>query len=1256
MTPWIVSTGLMLAMLGSSALAQQQVVCIGVSPDVIAAMAKAGGKLAQGDAKALPDGGILVWQVGGKETEITADRALKLGEFVRQGGALLISFDDGCGASPSRLAFMMPTVAWRTKARSGSSAGVDGSVGVGEADPEMFGQESPKVVLPYCYPVRLIDAVERGEQRYEILERSLPTLDLKQKAGEHYWTRPLLNRDWRIRLRGDDVGHTPLLATGRYGAGRVAVLGCAVSKIEGTPDSLLKPLLAWLGDTHAVKAAAGLAQTIQPVVTVDSAARSLKVVLKNPQPQAMKVEVLARLSTWERALMGDVTQLATIPANGELTVELPLPKSGVANYQALDFRDALDVRVGVISADGAVLLSETHQGVDLRPDLTLSVAGDNIRTLEYPFHAPGFDERGMANRLGTPVSAYAYKPGATIAASVTLRNACRNLAMLAKVQDQTQPDNPTTFALTDEAAMAEQGPIDGITGYGQWTGRAGEENVLSFSFPNPVTLSAVVLNGAAKEFRNQHLANPGAAIVEIDGKQVAAAADLDKRFVDQLGLPRLAFAPTTGKVVRIRLPWLAKIGEKNRSAPKLAEVQLFGTAGVLPVEVKATVALALVDAMTGETLETKTQAVTLSPCSEQVVTLPLKSPADSPLRVLRLEAKFGDQQAVSPILVINPQRTILPNSDNRPPDSPAMGFIVTRGFRNCFDLGTGTQEIPPKVWGTPDDLVWAYSRQLKQTGRGARTMAGKLYVTEDDMRHYSTPWRFFNNGEYFYDVAAPSLLDRLKKHGNWNKSEVAVLGHSDRWDTGPDLDTLHQWSDFVEFDRHLRSQGKPALVGKTRQEVADDIHNKHENQWMTWQLERYTHAIHLLKETFAKEGKRLLITSQGTPMMPAQYQEELAQVIRGMGDDSTWGMWEESIPMTTGRQMAGQAYNPVWAMSECFVWGYDSGQLDNPHWHTAVGTTEPSRRHQYDRAFRGMVGPDGVYGSMHTYGYGTNAGMSYTMTENDWQQSWNVQERHSLLYPESPIGVGLVVGTGFLSNPDHVIFAGASAAPAVVRGLIMTVAKTMRRLHDAGVGVSFTTNVAALDKWTGNAPLIVLNPEQLNDAEAAALKKLIQRGVPVVAMAPEGPLPAGMQSLFGMAADGSSAADAKASTLAGHAVVTRGRSILIRLTPNDLTPQLARRVASTLRETIGLPIQFPDGTAGYGFTCRGKSFIVVEDWMELGRTVSVRLHANPQAKAAWACDINDHRTLQVRREGADWVIDLPLRPADANIICVEESL
>jgi len=68
-----------------------------------------------------------------------------------------------------------------------------------------------------------------------------------------------------------------------------------------------------------------------------------------------------------------------------------------------------------------------------------------------------------------------------------------------------------------------------------------------------------------------------------------------------------------------------------------------------------------------------------------------------------------------------------------------------------------------------------------------------------------------------------------------------------------------------------------------------------------------------------------------------------------------------------------------------------------------------------------------------------------------------------------------------------------------------------------------------------------------------------------------------------------------------------------------------------------------------------QHYIVVEDWREEGRVLSVRYRSGTAVKAIHAVNINDNRTLAVRKDGDGWLIDLPTRPGDGNLICVEEE-
>jgi hypothetical protein len=391
------------------------------------------------------------------------------------------------------------------------------------------------------------------------------------------------------------------------------------------------------------------------------------------------------------------------------------------------------------------------------------------------------------------------------------------------------------------------------------------------------------------------------------------------------------------------------------------------------------------------------------------------------------------------------------------------------------------------------------------------------------------------------------------------------------------------------------------------------------------------------------------------PLVPPSKQTELTEVIKGMSDDTTWGMEDEDFAFTTGRQMGILAFNSEWKMATLLQWGWDSAELDNAHWHSPVGTTEPSRRIQYDRAFRGVVRADGRYTSMQQYGYNTNGGFSYTMTPNDFTQ-WNqVQERFSLLTPEAPLGAGLVLSSSRLDDPKQTAFDGTMnfGLPGL-EGVHWTQV-ALRRLHEGGLSVPFSTNAANLQAWKGNAPLVVVNLWEWNDRELAALKSLSDRGVPIAALGmPEGKtLPVAAAVLFGVTSSGAPAEGKEIAQVDGKPVVALGNRTFVPVFAGTLTGEQGRQIAPLLRDRLNVPLQFPDGTAGYGFISNGQRFVVLEDWMEAGRVVPLRVRSD--AAILKAVNVNEHTPLTTHRDGADWVIDVPVRPGDGVLVAIQEG-
>jgi len=672
-----------------------------------------------------------------------------------------------------------------------------------------------------------------------------------------------------------------------------------------------------------------------------------------------------------------------------------------------------------------------------------------------------------------------------------------------------------------------------------------------------------------------------------------------------------------------------------------------------------------VDALSGASTAVGSKEITLPPLDRQVVDFKATIPQADKARFLQLKATFTPTRAsaeaasIAPILVIDPKAPLKPMTTFNPPGAPNMGFIVTRGFRNVLDTGTGTQETPPG-WGLPDDLVWAYEHQMKQVGSRSHTLANKLYVTENDMRHYSTPWRDMPDGEYFYDIAAPLLVERMQKVAGWKTSDTAILGHSDRWDTGPSNGALYGWQDYESFNDYLLAHGKPGLTGKTREELAQEIQDRHESDWMQWGLDRYVHAIRELREDFAAAGKKLVITAQGLPLLPRPAEVEISKTIVGMSDDCTWGMTNESVSLTTGRQMGELAFNPDWRMSTLNQWGYNSGLLENAHWHTPVGTTEPSRRNIYDRAFRGVIRSDGAYTSMHVFGYNNNAGLSYLMTDNDWQEWDREMQRHSLLTPDAPIGAGLVISSSGLETPGGVAFSGTGEMNDRTAD-VTALQNTLRRLQEEGVSISFSANAGVLaaeaqKSAAASAPLILLNLNHFSESELLAIKSMVSGGVQVAAfqdVAANQVTPAA-QSLFGVTASGAPAAGRGVGMVDNKSIVAHGNALFVPIAADDLSVTESKTIAPLLKTALRQSIVFPPGTEGYGFVSNGENIVLVEDWRETGRVAPLRWHADPSVTAIHAASVNDSAPLSVHRDGADWVIDVPIRPGDGTLVAIEE--
>jgi hypothetical protein len=1171
-------------------------------------------------AATFADADLIVVEARSGHGELTDQQADVIAERVRAGATLLVTLSADPQLASMRLGRVLPAVTWQVASRHRDTAPT-GETTIATADQAFFSAASPVgKKLPYFFSVRPLSADERGQSTYSRYKRNIPLITRPVEAGDDFWTRPLHLRDVRIHLTAADNAQSPLLASARYGAGRTILFGSGFDQLSEA--ALLPAILNFLAPTTVSAAAPAPAAP-----TLDIAYGKHSILLTLASSSSIPVELVARAYTWQDAPLGhehDLVHPVTLTPGKAVTVEMPLPPPSGTNYQAIDHRDAYRVRVAVLSANGATTLLQRQLLADFSPALDLHLVADDINHWEYPFHAPGPGfNREFGARSGAQIGAYVYPPGAKVSATISLSNGLHDLAALTTVADETTPGNPSASALVDGGMVSSKKPIDSIGAWSYWEGKQGVENTLTFTFPHPVTLASVALAG---DWRPNAQHNPESVTILIDGRKVGSSGALASQFAASSGLAHIEFAPTTGSKLTLTLPPNAD-PKTRRFTPQLTQVRFEGWSGKAPEPITSDLVLSLTDGFTGAPSELSSQKITLQPGERKRIPVSFKADATASPTFHSLRAVFNTQSRQLPLVSLQPARPLRPYTDIVDPATEVNeGFIVTAGFRFCFPLGTGTQERQPGSWANPDDLIWAYSRQMKEIGPGSKTHADKLYLSDNDMRHYAAPWRPFNDGTLLYTAATPNLIELFRKKPHYKEAKAVHLGHSDRWDTGPHMETLHSWQDLVEFDRHLREAGKPGLAGKTKGEITAEIHDQHEDAWQAYQLNLYLTNLRTVRDGFKAEGKKLLITAQGVPIVAGAAGSEIGETIQAMSDDHSWGMAEGSVSLTTGRQIAEMAYNPVWKMSTLIQYGYSNGPLENPEWHCPPGTLEPTRREYYDRAWRATIWPDGKYASVYTVGYNDNAGVTFRMTDEDWNHWWRIEELHSLLSPEEPLGAGLVISTSRFADPNHTRFTADGnlfAASPDGYGL----ARLFQRLTDAGLSIPFSANAASLANWQGSAPLIALTPEVYSAEELATLSRLKARGIRMAAFTTATLTPA-TQLLF---------------------------AVVLPIAPLEILPHQAESLLAQLHTALDLPLRLPANTRGYGFRQQGVNFLVVQDWRTRGHMAEVRLRATSGKATCQACSVNDHVPLKVRRDGPDWVIAAPMRPGDGHLIAVRES-
>ena len=1183
---------------------------------------------------------ILIWQADERGRRLTPEEVTQLQTHLARGHALLLTLARQPGLDAFRLTPVSPTTAWQTLLPKAYRGGAAPAVGAGKADREFFSR-APDFQVPYQYRLRPVHTAELGETRLEQLARRDSYLQLPFAPGEPFLSRPLLNRDWQVRLAADDQAAEALLLTGRYGAGRVAVYASGAE--SGTPEFWRAVFTFLRGATPAAPVPAA-----RPTFTfaIDEAKRQLLVTGNNPRGPDWKLPVVARLYGWDGTLQRDLTGDLELPAGRENTLVLSIPDAGILKAQAQSFRDQYRIRVGVLAPSGGEVWRETTLTADFTPPLEATLSGSEPGSNPAPLPGPEPESLALQGRGGLPVSDYSYRAGSEQRFTLTVRNGRRNLAPRARVL-APGAGNPEAARILNNLAASQMRPRGDLLEGGFYEGCEQAENRIRFEFPQPVTLNGLALYGTYE--RNATLVNtPGAIRVLADGREVLRRDDLDAGFNRRHLRTSLNWSPATARVWELVFPWRAAPAGLRRVKLQLGEIELFGPT----------------PEVTAQNLELKLRLIRFGKPALELGSLRLSVPPGGEVRhefacrlpelngeapdFGRLEAVTADGRVLAelPLLLVSDREgsCLRSRTSIQPPgQSWRIDHIVTRGFRNWLPLGSGSRDTPAGGWSTPEDIVFAYACRIKQTGSGTATDPAKLFLSEHSFTHYGNPWGSFPNGQLFFEAAAPRFLDRVRNLSAWQNAKLIVLGFGDRWDTGPSLNSMYSWQELVEFDRFRRQQGLDGLRGRTRAELIADLNKRLLHPFHAWQLDRYLRSFRAIRETIEGTGRRFGINAQGIPLLPPEAAAEIGSRLRGMSDDDTWGGLEEDFPLTAGRQMIHLAFNPGWQLVSNLVWGWDNTCLNNPHWFMPVGTTESSRRHQVTRAWRGVVGDRGDYHSIHTFGYSMNGYNSPLATVNDWQQNWNAAERQTRILPDGPLGFGLVVGTAVLSDPERAVFSGGGMGDSrLADTLIGRLFRVIGELHRRRISLPFAANATALMKFPGRSPLILPMPSTLSPEERKFLVERSRRGGALVLIT-DGETPAPeFQPLF-----------ADARPLPGEPRFRVGSAgIVADFRLEQLDGRAYDQLAALIREHLSPELIYPGGTAGYGFTSRGRKFITVEDLREEARTVQIQLRAT--GSAARAMELNTHHELPIVREGDFWNISLPLRKGDGVLIVVEE--
>ena len=603
--------------------------------------------------------------------------------------------------------------------------------------------------------------------------------------------------------------------------------------------------------------------------------------------------------------------------------------------------------------------------------------------------------------------------------------------------------------------------------------------------------------------------------------------------------------------------------------------------------------------------------------------------------------------------------SFLPNPAESLSDSTPVTLVHdgSGGLRHWVPDGAGSAAGTDGEGSTPEDEVFAYSRRINGTRISDAPDPTRLFLAERGFTEDCNPWAHVPCGDRFMAAAKEGFMGalppwKLPEQADGSSAVIDALEYEflGSWGCGPSVNMMFSWQEIVEFDRHLRATGKRGLMGRTLRELREEIEQTQMHQFLKWQFDSYQANMRQLRDQMKSVGKKSCVTvrdGSGIPLLPPDAVQEFADMLGEMSSDARLECRNEDLVLAPAREMVLKAFNPGWRLRCRLAWGRDNSVYSDRGGRYATGVTETSRRHSVTKAWRSVIGNDGRFASIYSSGFTGLEAESPVRDGNDIQQNWLMAQRIARIRPDGPIGMGLCVGAGVLSDENSFVFSGAGAGGCdMADALLRRSFGIIGEMHRRRVGVSFAANATALSN-TGpslHEPLLVPLPDTFSADERAFVATWAKsRGKILLitdgkAIAPE------FAELFG-----------DAQPQQGSDVVSLSKyGVVIDRELEKITQEDFDIAAGLVRENFNLGTVFPDGVSGYGFTAGRRRFVAVEDLREEGRDVTVKVRAG-YGKTASAMEFNEHRSLDVVRDGAYWSVTLPLKKADGNLVMFEEK-